>query len=50
MKRMHLICRTCGHEARIEVLTREEVERDPQQPMRRPTCPRCGSADVQLRD
>ena len=50
MKRMHLICRRCGHETRIDVLTREDIERDPQQPRGRPTCPSCGSPDVQLRD
>ena len=49
MKRVTLVCKTCGCEQRIEILTREDLERRPQ-PTRRPTCPRCGSPNVDLRE
>ena len=46
MKRVILFCQRCGEKTHIEVLTRDEIERDPDRPMRRPTCPKCGSGQV----
>jgi len=49
MKRVIVICKSCGKQERIEILTREDLERRPQ-PTRRPTCTRCGSANVDIRE
>jgi hypothetical protein len=50
VKRVHLKCRRCGFETRVEVLTRDDLEREPERPRGPVTCPQCGSRDVTLRD
>lgn len=50
MKRVILFCKRCGETTRIEVLTREDFERDPDRPTRPPACPRCGSSQVVIGD
>jgi hypothetical protein len=49
MKRVTLICKSCGNEARIEVVTRDDLEKRPR-PTRPASCPKCGSGRVELRD
>jgi hypothetical protein len=49
MKRMLLVCRNCHYEGRIEELTWEEFERNPQ-PTQPARCPRCGSGTVSLHE
>jgi hypothetical protein len=48
VKRVILFCQRCGETTKIEVLTREEIERDPHRPRRPPSCPKCGSNQVVL--
>jgi DNA-directed RNA polymerase subunit RPC12/RpoP len=40
-------CRKCGHEFRIEILTKEE-QRDPRRQGRPIGCERCGSLEVDV--
>ncbi len=49
MRKILVICRTCGHEEKIEVYTDEEAIRlrIPRVPLR---CPKCGSPHVETRD
>jgi hypothetical protein len=49
MKRVTLVCKSCGNEQRIEIVTREELEARPR-PTRPASCPRCGSGNVELHE
>jgi len=49
MKVVWLICRRCGYEGRIQVYSREEAEARRMR-LAPPTCPRCGTRDVELHD
>lgn len=50
MKYVYAICSDCGNESRVQVLTKEEREKNPRQPVYRVTCPKCGSPNVEIRD
>jgi uncharacterized Zn finger protein len=49
MKRVTLVCKACGNEEQIEIITRDDLEKRPRQtqPAR---CSKCGSGRVQLHD
>lgn len=49
MKTMHLVCKDCGYEGSIKVVTRDDQERKriPTQPA---SCPQCQSRNVALYD
>jgi DNA-directed RNA polymerase subunit RPC12/RpoP len=49
MKVRRVICRSCGHEDKVEVFTREEADRKHMQLMP-VTCPKCGSRNVIVQD
>jgi hypothetical protein len=44
-----VICRRCGHHEKVDVLTDEEVRRDPMRPRSAVRCPRCRTTDVEVR-
>ncbi len=47
MRTVRLICRQCGHEDKVEILTPDE-KRDPTIPRQPVRCPKCGSTDVEV--
>ena len=47
MRTVRYICRSCGHEGKVEILTPDE-KRDPNIPRRPVTYPKCGSADLEI--
>jgi hypothetical protein len=49
MKRVTLVCKACGHEERIEILTRDDLDRRPR-PTRPASCSKCGSERVESHD
>jgi uncharacterized Zn finger protein len=49
MKRVTLVCKACGNEEWIEIVTREEQESRPR-PTRPASCLKCGSGNVELHD
>jgi hypothetical protein len=49
MRFVFVVCRRCRREEKVEVLTDEEILRDPQRPRGPVTCPHCGTTDVELR-
>jgi hypothetical protein len=49
MKRVTLVCKTCGNEERIEIATRDDLEKRPR-PTRPASCSKCGSERVELHD
>lgn len=49
MRIVLVICHRCHHQEKIEVLTEEEVRRDPMRPRSPVRCRRCGNAQVEVR-
>ena len=49
MKRVTLVCKTCGNEERIEIMTRDDLEKRPR-PTQPARCSKCGSGRVELHD
>ena len=49
MKLNWIYCNACSTRSRIEVLTEEEVRRNPEQPRYRIACPRCHSLNIDIR-
>ena len=45
MRRKLLVCKECGYEGTVEVLSPEERRRIPSQPV---ACPRCHTTNVHL--
>lgn len=43
-----LVCKKCGYEGRVEVLSPDEARKNPRAAPAR--CPRCASIDVELHD
>jgi hypothetical protein len=49
MKRVILVCKVCGNEERIEIVTRVDLEERPR-PTLPASCSKFGSEHVELRD
>ena len=49
MRIVLVICRRCRHQEKVEVLTEDEVRRDPMRPRSPVRCPHCGGTDVEVR-
>ena len=49
MKIKKVICKDCGHEDRVEIVTAEEADRRKVR-LVQVRCPKCGSINVILRD
>jgi hypothetical protein len=49
MRVMLAVCRDCGYEKRIKIYDREDAERRNIR-LVRPTCERCGSSKVELKN
>lgn len=43
-----IVCRVCGHQEKVEVLTDEDIRRDPQRPRSLVRCPHCGTTNVEV--
>jgi len=50
MKFIWIYCNACSTRSRIEVLTEEEIQRDPERPRYRIQCPRCHSFNIEIRE
>ncbi len=52
MRRKHLVCRSCGYEGEIPILSPEEAEeaRRRREPIGPARCPRCGSSNVSIHE
>jgi Zn finger protein HypA/HybF involved in hydrogenase expression len=46
MERIELVCKRCRETSVVEVLSHDEVSKDPDRPRHRVVCPKCGSPDV----
>lgn len=49
MRYVLVICRRCRRQEKVEVLTEEDIQRDPHRPRGPVRCPHCGATDVEVR-
>lgn len=44
-----VICRRCRHQEKVQVLSEEDIQRDPRRPRSPVRCRHCGTTDVEVR-